>query len=480
MKKCLLLFSVLAHVGLAQTKPELFVLSVGVSKYQNPKYNLLFAHKDALDLAEAFRKQTDLFDVRKISVLTDEKATRANIREELNALKKSITSNDLFVFVFSGHGLNEALVTHDFNLKDRTATSLNKSDLIDLVGQFNCNYLMLIDACHSGSFAKGIDLGGKNLSADFVREQNIANENLLRALNATDKANIVIGSSSSSEKSDECTDCQNGYFTQCVLDAFEGKPVADPETGKVYWPDKDKNGFVYTNELDDYLKESVSILTRNNPLPQSVISKQSPGFNFPVVKYKDSDKDGFPDVFDECTEQKGTVMGCPDDDDDGIANKVDKCPNKKGIKELEGCPATTGSAHIASAPAVSGKTLNVQALKKQAIGKSLVFPGWGDKVIDPNANKIWLGGLGYAALAGSAFSIIKSNSSFNAYNTSTNQADIENYRNKTLSYNTASKVLLGVAVVVWTIDIISVAKSKPKLPARLSFSQNGIGMNIHF
>ena len=46
----------------AQNKPELFVLSVGVSKYQNPKYNLSFADKDALDLAEAFKKQIDLFE----------------------------------------------------------------------------------------------------------------------------------------------------------------------------------------------------------------------------------------------------------------------------------------------------------------------------------------------------------------------------------------------------------------------------------
>jgi hypothetical protein len=146
---------------------------------------------------------------------------------------------------------------------------------------------------------------------------------------------------------------------------------------------------------------------------------------------------------------------------------------------LEGCPATTGSAQIAAVPAASGKMPNPQALKKQAIGKSLVFPGWGDKVINPRSNKTWLGGLGYAALAGGVFSVIKSNSSFNTYKTSTTQTDLNKYRSQTLSYGTVSKVLFGAAAVVWAIDIISVAKSKPAPSARLSFSNDGISMKIY-
>jgi Caspase domain len=457
----------------AQTKPELFVLSVGVSKYQNPKYNLSFADKDAIDLAEAFKKQTDLFDIRKISTLTNEKATRTNIRNELSALKKAITANDLFVFIFSGHGLNEALVTHDFNIKDRTATSLNKSDLIELIGQFNCNYIILIDACHSGSFAKGIDLAGKDINSDFIREQNIANENLLRALNATDKANIVIGSSSSSEKSDECKDCQNGYFTQCILDAFEGKPIKDPETSKTYSPDKDRNGFVYTNELDDYLKEAVSIMTRDNAIPQSVISKQSPGFNFPLVKFKDSDGDGFPDTIDECEGIKGSAMGCPDGDNDGVADKNDKCPNIKGVSELAGCPQPNQAGNLQ----LSVKKTTNRVSKSSAISKSIAFPGWGDKTLNPDSKRTWMGGLGYSTIVGGLFLQLSSKKAFDNYNKSTNSTDIDAYRSKTIKYNNFSKILFGASVAIWTYDLISVASSKN---AKIAVSENGIGVNISF
>jgi hypothetical protein len=457
----------------AQSKPEVFILSVGISKYQNPKYNLLYAHKDAIDLAEAFKKQTSLFDIREVTVLTDEKASRSSIRKELANLKTQITANDLFIFVFSGHGLNESLVTYDFSINDRTATSLQKSDLVDLIGQFNCNYIVLIDACHSGSFAKGMDTaGGKDINADFIQEQNIANEKLLRALNASDKANIVIGSSSSSEKSEECLSCQNGYFTQSILDAFEGKNVRDSKTNKTYSPDPDKNGFIYTDELDNYLKEAVSLNTRGNAINQSVISRQSPGFNFPISKLKDSDADGTADLYDECAGVKGTALGCPDADSDGIADKNDICPDQKGIKELNGCPdknskqLTLKQAYIQKPPS-----------KSEALSKSILFPGWGDKVLEPKKKKSWMGAVAYSSLTAGIVMNSLSKKTYQTYLDSKIASEAERLHTKTSLLTNLSKAFFIASGSIWAFDIGKVAFAKTNM---IKISPTEMSLNYNF
>jgi hypothetical protein len=340
-------------------KPGLFVLSVGVSKYKNPRYNLKYAHKDALDLAEAWRKQTDLYEVREVKTLVNEQATRANIRAALADLKKKVSPTSLLVFVFSGHGLNDALVTHEFDNDDRTATTLGRADLTAQLSALGGNYIALIDACHSGSFAKNFS-GGKDISTESRAEQDAAISSMLRALSAPDKANIVIGSSSSSEKSDECDACQNGYFTQCLLDAFEGKAVVDGR--RTIRPDVDGNGFVETNELDAYIKEAVFYATRTNQFPQNVLAQQTIGYNFSIVRPTNSAGAGKPLVYDNSrksnsvatppdwgrpvvSEAKSVVFRTDnlppafttDSDHDNVPDRFDVCPDQLGELKYWGC-----------------------------------------------------------------------------------------------------------------------------------------------
>lgn len=473
MKKILILLcfniSVIPDIYSQISKPELFVFSVGISKYQNSACNLRFAHKDALDLAEAWKKQKDLFDVREVKILVNEQATRANIRQELIDFKRKISSNDLFLFIYSGHGLNEALVPYDFDKKDRIATTVGKFDLMELISQLNCNYIALIDACHSGSFAKGIDLG-KDINSDFVREQNLASQNLLRALSASDKANIVIGSSSSGEKSDECLSCENGYFTQCILDAFDGTNVVNTENQKKYFPDNDFDGFIYTNELDNYLKEAVSLVTSKNEIQQSVISKQSPGFNFPLIKLQDSDNDGVANIYDECKETKGTIKGCPDDDNDGVANKDDKCPNEKGDKLYFGCLSIENNKIIIPQPII-------HVTKSNVFTKSLLFPGWGDKTLNQKSKKIWLGVFSYGALITGTVMQSKAKHYFNLYNAGFKPSQITVNRSQTVKYNNLSTVFWGISAAIWTFDLVSILTKKD---LKVSPSNNGLSLNLSF
>ena len=60
----------------------------------------------------------------------------------------------------------------------------------------------------------------------------------------------------------------------------------------------------------------------------------------PEVKLKDNDRDGIPDVQDDCPTIKGgtATRGCPDKDADGIPDKDDRCPDTPGLQKYNGCP----------------------------------------------------------------------------------------------------------------------------------------------
>ena len=454
----------------AQTqKPELFILSVGVSKYKNANVsvkNLKYAHKDAIDLAEAFKKQTNLYDIMRVIVLTNENATRKSIRDEFISFKKEITSNDLFVFIFSGHGLKESLITHDFDINDRRTTSLGKEELVELISDLKCNYVVLLDACHSGSFAKGINLDGKSVDIEFNREETIAHESLTRALNATEKANIIISSSSQNELSGECDECENGYFVESILSAIDGRSVKNNKTGKTYQPDGNKDGFIYTNELDDYLKEAINLITKNKPIPQNVISKPTAGYNFPIFKLSDSDNDGTADLYDECKEIPGPAKGCPDSDADGVADNNDKCPDIKGELKLDGCPSAQLYAQVSMLPN-----------KSTAIIKSLVFPGWGDKYLNRKSSKIWMGLLSYGALTSGFLMQAKSNKYLRLYDITIKQTEIDTYRANVGKFNNLSTILWGASALIWTFDIIAISASKRN---KIKLASSGVGLSYSF
>lgn len=55
----------------------------------------------------------------------------------------------------------------------------------------------------------------------------------------------------------------------------------------------------------------------------------------------DADKDGVPDLIDECPFAAGTaeLFGCPDSDGDGLGDSRDNCPNEIGALENKGCPS---------------------------------------------------------------------------------------------------------------------------------------------
>lgn len=302
----------------AQKKPELFVLSIGIERYQDASLNLNYAADDAKDIAAMFKKQQKLWNVREVKVLTNADAKGNQIITAIAAIKKKVTSDDFVVFFFSGHGTDGRLVPYDYD-HNPYRTALSREEIFEQLDQLGCGYMVFLDACHSGSFAKS---GGKNIDiGPFQDKTEQATRELVDALAGSDKPFLIFGSSGTHQKSWECKACGHGYFAQAILDAFANKPVK--EGNMLYQPDSDQNGLLTVSELDDYLKEAVRVATSHENAPQKVYSRRTLGKDIALAAW---------------TEPKGPAK---DRDNDGIPDQQDQCPDIAGLRVANGCPART-------------------------------------------------------------------------------------------------------------------------------------------
>lgn len=93
----------------AEVKPNLQVIAIGVSKFQESDYNLTYADKDANDLSNLLKNSQNLFDNISIHTLTNENATRANVLKLRSELEKTSVDDEVIVFVASHGVLDEEL-----------------------------------------------------------------------------------------------------------------------------------------------------------------------------------------------------------------------------------------------------------------------------------------------------------------------------------------------------------------------------------
>ncbi len=132
-------------------RPDLFMLAVGIDRYQAPVNNLSGCVNDALGMANVFKAQKGkLYGTVETQILADADATRANIHAGLESLRTKGKPGDWYVIVLSGHGgpamQHWAFLTHDRgDLTDDTI--LGVADSLASDGK---KVLVLIDACFVG------------------------------------------------------------------------------------------------------------------------------------------------------------------------------------------------------------------------------------------------------------------------------------------------------------------------------------------
>ncbi len=253
-------------VGFA-VKPKLYVLAVGVSKYDNPDYALGFAAKDAKDFASALQKQKNkLYREVEVKLLTDKQANRDNVVDGLDWLKEQVTQRDIGMLFLAGHGINDAEgkyyylpVNADVDRLKRTGVVF--SDIKDTLANLAGKALFFIDTCHSGNV-----LGGRR-AVNANSTDAVVNE-----LASAENGVVVFSSSTGKQFSLENDKWGNGAFTKALIEGLGGKA------------DYQKNGRITHKQLDFYLSERVKELTGGKQTPVSQAPGGVPDFPVAVVK----------------------------------------------------------------------------------------------------------------------------------------------------------------------------------------------------
>lgn len=246
-----------------EIRPKLYVLAVGVSNYADPKLKLGFPAKDAQDFADVWTRQKGtLYRDVIVKVLTDDKATKDEVLDGLDWIRKETTSKDVAVVLFAGHGVNDAngvyyYLPFNADLDRLLRTGVSFSDIKNTIAAIAGKTLFFIDTCHSGNV-----LGTRRGIANDMN--GVVNE-----LASAETGAVVFAASTGNQYSLEKIEWGNGAFTKAVVEGLSGR--AD-YVGK---------GRITINMLDLYISERVKELTAGNQTPTTAKPQTVP--DFPVA-----------------------------------------------------------------------------------------------------------------------------------------------------------------------------------------------------
>jgi len=247
----------------ADSKPELYVLSIGVGHYQNyGSRDPRFATKDAQDVASALeRVAADRFAKVHTTLLLNDQATRSGIAAAMRSIIQHARSQDTFVFFYSGHGKSLAdskgrgsqfyLIPGGFDARrDKLTTSaISASQLQYWFIQVECDHQFV--AFDSSKSTAGFQ--------DF--KENIDREN--KRLAGIARRDIVV--LSIKEWSFEFEHMHNGLLTYVLLHGLSGGAART-------------TGEIDARSLTNYVSDQLPIVLRNNANARArSIMRQFPG-----------------------------------------------------------------------------------------------------------------------------------------------------------------------------------------------------------
>jgi hypothetical protein len=252
-----------ASVADPSKQNTLHVLSIGINDYEDSTLKLEFAAKDAQEIAANFEKccKGELFQNVNSVVLADAKARKQAILDHVGELRKKAKSNDLAVVYFAGHGVKLKdkfyLLNVEAKTDDLAKTAISGNELRKSLGEFPCQVLLILDACHSSA-------GLRNFrpAVDDITRQMTDDECGVAVLCA------AMGHEKALEKGG------NGLFTRAIVDGLNRKDGV---------PFNTSNRLFYVHHLHAYVFDQVSEQSAGKQHP--FLSLPWVVESFPVAKF---------------------------------------------------------------------------------------------------------------------------------------------------------------------------------------------------
>jgi WD40 repeat protein len=270
-------------------KPNLYLITIGTSKYQDNRFDLQYAAKDAQDIVNLYNKNT-YFNMTITKTITNEQVTKENI-EKLKDFLSDATINDQVIIFVAGHGILDAELDYylasypmDFNKPEGKGIPYENIEML-LDGIKPLKKILFVDACHSGeidkdemelAIAENTEQGdvvfraaGTNVvSKEAGKSTSELSKELFTDLRRGTGATVV-SSAGGGEFAMESGEWKNGLFTYCLINGIQSKEA-----------DLNKDGEIMLSELQKYVQSKVFELSAGKQKPTSRIENIS--FDFRV------------------------------------------------------------------------------------------------------------------------------------------------------------------------------------------------------
>ncbi|MBK7213225.1 MAG: caspase family protein [Bacteroidales bacterium] len=245
----------------------LFLIVVGINKYQNEKMSLNYALADATAFKEELEKDTKtVLSNIKTWFVTDNAANKQGILGAFSEVQKIAKPQDVFVFYYAGHGLigkdkEFYLIPNDVSDLKNVQTELTIKAIpakllqkyaVDILAQ---KQLFILDACQSAGAFESM------LSNDGDQQKSIA-------VVARSTGTHWMAASGAQQFANEFSQLGHGAFTYVLLEALKGSAAADK--------------MITVNGLKSYLQKGVPELMKKYSGTLQYPASYGFGNDFPV------------------------------------------------------------------------------------------------------------------------------------------------------------------------------------------------------
>jgi WD40 repeat protein len=262
-----------------ETDMNLYILSVGINKYENPSYELTYATDDAKAYNRIVQKGArTIFNSVEEYFIQDNDANKAKIEETFQSIANKAQPQDVFIFYFAGHGAMGSASndeTADFFIIPYDVTNIygdydllkekaiSSEEILQLSKQIKAGkQLFILDACQSGGALNALNTRGAS------REKAVAQL-------ARSTGTFFLLASGAIQFASEARELRHGIFTYAILEALEGKADSGIPDEKIT-----------ASELKSYVEERVPELTQQYMLTPQYPTGYSFGQDFPIVLVK--------------------------------------------------------------------------------------------------------------------------------------------------------------------------------------------------
>ncbi len=269
---------VIHYSGATDESPNLYLFTIGINAYKNPKYNLNYANADADAFGNTIvNGATPIFTRIHNYELRDDEASRKNMLLKLKDIQMKAREQDMFIFYYAGHGAmstdpNEQqefyLIPFDVtqiygNTEDLKQVALSASDIREASISINAQkQVYILDACQSAGLLETVTVRG------------MAEEKAIAQL-ARSTGTFWITSTGTEQYATEFDKLGHGVFTYSLLEGISGKADGGQHDQKIT-----------VRELVTYVEDRVPQLTEQYKGQSQYPTTFSFGNDFPLVIVK--------------------------------------------------------------------------------------------------------------------------------------------------------------------------------------------------